>query len=604
MYPLRLLAFLGPYKRRTALAAFCVFASGAAMVAMPQLLRWAIDYGLAIEEQGDELVATGEKRYLVIAGLAIVGAAVVRGGFAFGQTYLGEWLSQRVAYDIRNKIYDRLQRLSYAYHDQQQTGQLMSRATQDVEAVRWFIAMGVLRGFYIVALLVAVLVLMATSNWKLTLVVWAFLPFIAWRSTVMALTLRPIWTRVQDNLARLTTVLQEALTGARVVKAFGREAHEEAKFRVEAEAIFRDSFDSSRVQATNGPMMSGMWLAATAATLWVGGREIAHNNLELGELTAFLLYLTILQMPVRVLGFIIMITSRAHSAGQRIFEIIDAESAVKEKPNAIELRQPEGLVRFEGVSFAYDAISPVLRGISLEARPGEVVALMGPTGSGKTTVVNLMPRFYDVSSGRISIDGTDIRDMTLASLRRAIGTVQQDVFLFSATIRENIAYGAVEATDAQIEEAARAAHIHDFISGLPDGYDTWVGERGITLSGGQKQRVAIARTLLMDPKILILDDSTSSVDTQTEYQIQQTLSHLMEGRTTFVIAQRLRTVKAADRILVLQDGSIVERGRHSELLRKNGVYRQIYDLELRDQEEALHQYEAAHEQVTATAAGS
>ena len=246
----------------------------------------------------------------------------------------------------------------------------------------------------------------------------------------------------------------------------------------------------------------------------------------------------------------------------------------------------------------------MLRGISLEARPGEVVALMGPTGSGKTTVVNLMPRFYDVSSGRISIDGTDIRDMTLASLRRAIGTVQQDVFLFSATIRENIAYGAVEATAEQIEEAARAAHIHDFITSLPDGYDTWVGERGITLSGGQKQRVAIARTLLMDPKILILDDSTSSVDTQTEYQIQQTLSHLMEGRTTFVIAQRLRTVKAADQILVLQDGSIVERGRHSELLRKNGEYRQIYDLELRDQEEALHQYEAAHEQVPATAAGS
>jgi ATP-binding cassette subfamily B protein len=604
MYPIRLLAFLGPYKRRTALAVLCVFASGAAMIAMPQLLRWAIDYGLGLEKQGDETVATGERRYLVIAGSAIVAVALARGVFAYGQTYLGEWLSQRVAYDIRNKIYDRLQRLSYAYHDQQQTGQLMSRATQDVESVRWFIAMGVLRGFYIIALLAAVSVLMLTSNWKLTLVVWAFLPLIAWRSTVMALTLRPIFTRVQDNLARLTTVLQEALTGARVVKAFGREAHEEAKFRVEAEAIFRDSFDSSRVQAANGPLMSGLWLAATAATLWMGGREIAHNNLDLGELTAFLLYLTILQMPVRALGWIIMITSRAQSSGQRIFEIIDAESAVKEKPNAVELNAPAGLVRFEGVSFAYDAISPVLREIDLEAKPGQVVALMGPTGSGKTTIVNLMPRFYDVTAGRITIDGTDIRDLTLASLRRAISTVQQDVFLFSATIRENIAYGAVNATNEQIEEAARAAHIHDFISGLPEGYDTWVGERGITLSGGQKQRVAIARTLLMDPKILILDDSTSSVDTQTEYQIQQTLSKLMEGRTTFVIAQRLRTVKAADQILVLQDGSIVERGKHGELLRKNGVYRQIYDLELRDQEEALHQYEAAHEATPITAAGS
>jgi ATP-binding cassette subfamily B protein len=604
MYPIRLLAFLGPYKRRTALAVLCVFASGAAMIAMPQLLRWAIDYGLGLEKQGDEFVATGERRYLVIAGGAIVAVALARGVFAYGQTYLGEWLSQRVAYDIRNKIYDRLQRLSYAYHDQQQTGQLMSRATQDVEAVRWFIAMGVLRGFYIVALLIAVLILMLTSNWKLTLVVWAFVPLIAWRSTVMALTFMPIFKRLQDNLARLTTVLQEALTGARVVKAFGREAHEEAKFRVEADAIFQDSFASSRVQAANGPLMSGLWLAATAATLWLGGRELAHNNLEVGELTAFLLYLTILQMPVRALGFIIMITSRAQSSGQRIFEIIDAESAVKEKPNAVELTAPAGLVRFEGVSFGYDAISPVLREIDLEAKPGQVVALMGPTGSGKTTIVNLMPRFYDVTAGRITIDGTDIRDLTLASLRRVISTVQQDVFLFSATIRENIAYGAVNATVEQIEEAARAAHIHDFISGLPEGYDTWVGERGITLSGGQKQRVAIARTLLMDPKILILDDSTSSVDTQTEYQIQQTLSHLMEGRTTFVIAQRLRTVKAADQILVLQDGSIVERGKHRELLRKNGVYRQIYDLELRDQEEALHQYEAAHEAEPVTAAGS
>jgi ATP-binding cassette subfamily B protein len=299
-----------------------------------------------------------------------------------------------------------------------------------------------------------------------------------------------------------------------------------------------------------------------------------------------------------------MITSRAQSSGQRIFEIIDAESAVKEKANAADLKDAKGHVRFDSVCFAYDAISPVLNGIDIEAKPGQVVALMGPTGSGKTTVVNLMPRFYDVTDGSISIDGVDIRDATLASLRRLIGTVQQDVFLFSATIRDNIAYGAVSATQEAIEEAAKAAHIHDFIIGMPDGYDTWVGERGITLSGGQKQRIAIARTLLMDPRILILDDSTASVDTQTEYQIQQTLAKLMETRTTFVIAQRLRTVKAADQILVLQDGKIVEQGRHSELLRRDGIYRQIYDLELRDQEEALQQAQPAAEQVPATAAGS
>jgi ATP-binding cassette subfamily B protein len=605
MYPLRLLAFLGPYKRRTALAFFCVVASGATMLVMPQLIRWAIDYGLGIEEENGELVATGDEKYLAIAAAAIIGAAVLRGIFGYGQTYLGEWLSQRVAYDIRNQIYDRLQRLSYAYHDQQQTGQLMSRATQDVEAVRWFISMGTIRGFFVILLLVGVLILMFASSWQLTLVVWAFLPFIAWRSTVMALTLRPIWTRIQEGLARLATVLQEALTGARVVKAFGREEFEQQKFGQEAEVLFHDSFESSRAQAINGPAMSGLWLTATAATLLVGGRQIINGNLEIGELTAFLLYLQLLQMPVRSIGWIIMITSRAQSAGQRIFDIIDAESAVKEKPNAVDLRDVEGLVRFKDVSFSYDAISPVLRDISIEAKPGQVVALMGPTGSGKTTVVNLMPRFYDVTNGSISIDGVDIRDATLASLRRLIGTVQQDVFLFSATIRDNIAYGAVGATQEQIEEAAKAAHIHDFIIGMPDGYDTWVGERGITLSGGQKQRIAIARTLLMDPKILILDDSTASVDTQTEFLIQQTLNRLMEGRTTFVIAQRLRTVKMADQILVLQDGEVVERGRHSELLRKAGIYRQIYDLELRDQEEGLRVPEAApSEQVTATAAGS
>src|SRR3990172_1456393 len=292
MYPIRLLAFLGPYKRRTALAFFCVIASGGAIIAMPQLIRWAIDYGLGVEAQDGDLVATGEKHLLLIAAAAIIAAAAFRGFFAFGKTYLGEWISQKVAYDIRNQIYDRLQRLSYAYHDQQQTGQLMSRATQDVEAVRFFVAMGVLRGFYVIALLIAVLAFMLTSNWKLTLVVWAFLPFIAWRSTVMALALRPIWTRVQEGLARMTTVLQEALTGARVVKAFAREDYESEKFRVEAHAVFLDSFASSRLQAVNGPIMSGLWLAATAATLWMGGREIAQGNPEGGGLAAVLLFLT------------------------------------------------------------------------------------------------------------------------------------------------------------------------------------------------------------------------------------------------------------------------------------------------------------------------
>ncbi len=583
MYSIRLLGFLLPYKARVALLAFCVLASAAAVISIPQLIRWAISYG--IDDLGDG--PTGETKYLVFAGAALVAAAAVRGMFAFGQTYLSEWIGQKVAYDIRNRIYDRLQRLSYAYHDQQQTGATMSRATQDVEAVRWYIAMGVLRGSYVFLLLIAILILMVVMSWQLALVVWAFIPFIIWRSSVMAFTLRPLWMRIQEGLGKLANVLQEALTGARVVKAFAREEHEGEKFAIEADELFERSYRSSSVQAVNAPMMTGAWLAATAATLWVGGVLVTNGSMDIGKLTAFLLYLTILQQPVRVLGWIIMVISRANAAGERIYEIMDAESAVQEKPGAAELVDATGHVRFEDVSFGYDALSPVLSDINIDAKPGQVVALMGPTGSGKSTVVNLMPRFYDVTGGRITIDGTDIRDLKIASLRAAIGVVQQDVFLFSATMRDNIAYGAVDATDEQVEEAAKAAYIHDYIMGLPEGYDTWVGERGITLSGGQKQRIAIARTLLLDPRILILDDSTSSVDTETEYLIQGTLQQLMHGRTTFVIAQRLRTVKMADEIIVLQEGGIIERGRHDELLARDGVYRQIYDLELRDQEEAL-----------------
>jgi ABC-type multidrug transport system fused ATPase/permease subunit len=589
---IRLLSFLRPYKRRVVLAWLCVCGTSVFVLVSPQLVAWAIDTGLQVRIEGvggatGTGVALGSIHTLVIAALAIVAAAVGRGVFAYGQTYLAEWVSQRVAYDLRNAIYDHLQRLSYAYHDKAQTGQLMSRATQDVEGVRMFISLGVLRLLYIVILLIVVLGLMLYSNWRLTLVGWVFLPFVAWRSVVMTTQLRPIWLRVQDGLARLGTVMQENLTGVRVVKAFSREEHESEKFAAEAGALFQDSYATNRIQATNSPILTALWMMATVVTIWFGGREIIAGRLQVGELTAFMLYLTLLQMPVRVLGWVVILFARAQSSGERIYEILDAESAVTEKPGAVEARSVKGRVRFENVSFSYHAISPVLRDVTMEARPGEVVALLGPTGSGKSTVVNLMPRFYDVTSGRITIDGIDIRGVTLASLRRCFGIVQQDVFLFSATIRDNIAYGALDASEEEIVRVAKAARIHDFIMSLPEGYDTWVGERGITLSGGQKQRVAIARTLLMDPPILVLDDSTSSVDTETEYLIQQALAELIRGRTTFVIAQRLRTVKAADRILVMRNGQIVERGRHEELLKRGGFYREIYDLELRDQEEAL-----------------
>ncbi|HWO73150.1 MAG TPA: ABC transporter ATP-binding protein [Dehalococcoidia bacterium] len=532
----------------------------------------------------------GKTETLLLAAGAILGVALLRGVFTYWMQFLGEWLSQHVAYDLRNKIYDRLQRQSYAYHDKQQTGQLMSRATQDVESTRMFIQLGALRLLDMILRIVVAVAFMVTSNLVLTLVAWSLMPLVAWQSIRIQLKSRRLWMGVQEQLGRLTTVLQENLSGVRVVKAFSREPYEDEKFRREAEELFNWNIRQNRIQAQSNPFYQAAAMLSQVIVLWVGAVMITNGDLSPGELIAFLSYLTLMIMPMRMLGFIVQMFARAGASGERIFEILDAESAVKEKPDAIELRDIRGDVRFENVSFSYDAVSPVLRDVSFEVPAGKVVALLGPTGSGKTTIVNLLPRFYDVTGGRITIDGIDVRDVTLTSLRANIGIIQQDVFLFSATIRDNIAYGAVDATQEQIIEAAKIARIHDFIMSLPEGYDTWVGERGITLSGGQKQRISIARTLLLDPKILILDDSTSSVDTQTEYLIQQALAAVMKGRTTLVIAQRLRTVKNADQILVMRGGTIAERGTHEELIALDGLYREIYDLELRDQEEALKRF--------------
>ncbi len=601
---LRLIWFARLYWRQTIFAWVCVGAASGFTMVTPLLLQYAVDDGLNIQPAAGGFVALGSKKVLVWCAVGAVGVAVARGVTSYGMTYLGEWISSRVAYDIRNTIYNHLQRLSFAYHDKAQTGQLMSRATQDVEAVRMFVNMGVLRLLYLVIMLVVVLVLMMITNWKLALVTCIFLPIVAGRSTQVAMRLRPIWMDVQNLQGRLGTVLQENLSGMRVVKAFAQEQQESVKFAKEAKDLFQASYSTNRIQAFNQPLLTGIWMVAMVAVAWFGGHQISSGALTPGGLTAFMAFLFLLQMPVRMLGWIVVMFARAQSAGECIYDILDAESAVQEKPDAIDLDDAQGHVRFENVSFSYDAISPVLGGVDIDAKPGEMIALLGPTGSGKTTVVNLMPRFYDVTGGRIIIDGIDIRDMTLASLRESIGTVQQDVFLFSATIRDNIAYGAVNASDEEIVRVAKAARIHDFIVSLPEGYDSWVGERGVTLSGGQRQRVAIARALLTDPRILVFDDSTSSVDTETEYLIQQALAELMRGRTTFVIAQRLRTVKAADQILVLQDGKIVERGRHDELIEGDGLYRQIYDLELRDQEEAFEQAQAAAQSAPSPTGGA
>ncbi len=562
------------------------------VVAAPELIKYAVDTGFEITEVGGEdgeltrKVALGNMGTLMVVAAVLLVVAVVRGISSYAQTYLGEKISQAVAYDFRNDIFDHLQRLSYAYHDDSQIGQIMSRATQDVEGVRAFVSMGIIRLLYVVVLVGLSATMMLTTNFPVALVALAFMPIVAIQASVVSVWMRPLWMKMQDLQGQIATVLQENLTGIRVVKAFSREEHEQAKFDDRARELFDVSYRTSIIQAWSEPLMLSLWLLSAGVVFWVGAREISAGNMTPGDMAAFQVYLAILQMPVRMIGFIVNMFARAHSAGTRVFEILDAESAVIEPPDAQPLRAERGEVVFDRVSFGYDTLSPVVRDVSIHARAGEVVALLGPTGSGKSTVVNLLPRFYDVAEGAITIDGQDVREVSLDSLRSAIGIVQQDVFLFPATIADNIRYGRPDATDAEVEQAASAARIHDFIDAMPDGYDTWVGERGSTLSGGQRQRVAIARTILLDPRVLIFDDSTSSVDMRTEYLIQEALQNLMRGRTTFVIAQRLRTVQLADQILVMRDGEIVERGRHQELLDAGGLYRDIYDLELRDQEEA------------------
>ena len=550
-------------------------ASTLSAMVVPRLLGDAID----------EALASGLQSRLLLLASVIVLFSLLRGVFSYGQRYLSESLSQRSAYDLREDFFKKLQGMSFGFFDREQTGNLMSKATQDVDAVRMFISMGMVRGLSIFVMLGAVSVLMATTNWRLAIVSMAFVPLILWRAFAMAKVLRPTWMKVQEETGALTTVLQENLSGMKVVKAFGARRFEEAKFNARANAVAKLTYSATRLFASQGSLMTFIFTAATGAILWYGGREVAVDRLTAGGLVSFIFYMGLLGMPVRMSGWMVNTVSRASSAGQRIYDVLDAESPVTQKPDAVPLPRVAGHVTFENVAVSYDEAGSAVRNINFQARPGQVIALLGGPGSGKSTIAHVIPRFYDVSEGRITIDDYDVRDVTLSSLRQNVGIVMQDVFVFAASMKDNIAYGLDDVDPEEVVRAAKVAQLHDFIEGLPDGYDSWVGERGITLSGGQRQRLAIARTILLDPPVLILDDSTSSVDMATEFKLQQALDEVIRGRTTFVIAHRLSTVRRADLILALEDGEIVERGSHDELIELDGFYRSIHDMQLRPRED-------------------
>lgn len=571
----RLLGYLKPYWWQMIIAYTAMLFATLLNLFVPQILKEAIDQGLA----------TGEARALYVAAAIILGIAVVRGIAAFGQRYYGQWLTHRVSYDMRNDFYDRVQTLPFSFHDRTQTGDLMSRVTSDIGETERFVGIGLMDLVSSVLLLVGVIVAMLLEDTRTALLALIPVPVLIYATLRFGFTVRPMFKNIQDQLGALSTVMQESLTGVRVVKAFAREPYEMAKFDQENDGWFNLRYKLIKTWANNWPFFTFTLAVSVFILLWFGGPLVLAGELTVGTLFALISYVLMLNGPVQRLGFLVNLAATAGASAQRVFEIVDAPNEISDRPGARVLDVVQGEVAFEQVSFGYRDEQPILQEVSFRVAPGRSVALIGPTGSGKSTLINLIPRFYDATSGRVLIDGHDVRDLTQESLRHHIGIVLQDSFLFSATIAENIAYGRPDASQEEIETAARAARAHDFILSFPDGYATEVGERGVTLSGGQKQRVAIARALLRDPRILILDDSTSSVDTETEHLIQQALARLMEGRTTFIIAQRLLTLKNADQILVLDRGQIVERGQHAELLARDGLYRQIYDLQLKDQED-------------------
>lgn len=563
---LRALRFMRAYRLTAATAVAAVLAASVADLISPQILRRIIDDG----------IGAGQLRTVWAGAFGLIVVAVFGGLATFLQGYLSAKASHSAAFDMRNAIFDKLQRLSFSYHDRASTGQLITRVTSDVDLVREFVGGGLVQAISAVILLIGAIVLLLSMNPTLALVSFMVIPGTLAVLLLFVRSLGPMYRRFQKRLGTLNAVLQENIAGVRVVRAFSREEYEIARYRSADEALLEQGLEVRRTVANAFPLLFGVGTLGVGVVTVVGAAMIVQGSLTVGELVAFTSYLFLLLQPLFIIGFGAQSIARAGASAERLFEVLDAPIEVAEREDALALATLSGSVDFVDVRLRYPGDTrETLAGITFSVLPGTITAIVGATGSGKTSIVNLVPRFYDVSGGAVLVDGHDVRDLTLSSLRSQIGVVMQDSVLFSGSVGENIAFGRPEATRDQVEAAARAAQAHEFISALPDGYDTRVGERGVKLSGGERQRVAIARALLIDPRILIMDDATSSVDALTESALGHNLAALMEGRTTLVVAQRLSTVRRADLIVVLENGVVVDLGAHEDLLATSCVYAEI-----------------------------
>ena len=572
----RLMTYLLRYRRWVIVALVGIVGTNILAVTVPYILRDVVDIGIANKDSA----------FMLSAGMLVVGLGVLRGMTAFFARFFGERLAHHISYDIRNQIYDKVQRQSFTYHDNSQVGTIITRAISDVNEIQRYFSFGLMDGLNVSLLLIGVVSIMVATSPLLAIIAFTPLVPLALYSQRFVKSVHPRWKKVMDRMQVLSNHIQENALGAEVVRVFAREQYEIEQFHKENQSLYNEQLDFITQWISFLPTSALLAAMSTALVLLFGGllEQQGLASISIGLIVTFNAYVLLLAQPLRFIGFVILLTTQAVASGERVFEVLDEEESVVNRPDAIEATI-RGHVRFEHVSTRYSTLSPaVIKDVNFELAPGEVIAVIGLTGSGKTTIANLIPRFYDVTDGRVTIDGIDVRDFGLHCLRSQIGIVMQQSLLFSATIEENIAYGAPNATQEQIIEAAKSANAHDFISEFPDGYQTEVGERGVTLSGGQKQRIAIARALLIDPCILILDDATSSVDTHTEHLIQQALERIMVGRTTFVIAQRMSTILSADQIIVLRDGEIIQHGTHQTLLEDGGLYEEIYQLQLEEQE--------------------